>query len=282
MRVLSTFLFLMATLPLYSQKVKVIEPAILECQYDLQMVKDTISRNIVSNDIMVLRIGKNASQFFSRYTYLGDSLIGSSNGAQEFGKLFMDKLSKGNTASLPGVKTTTDYIFKNYPQGSITTRTNDRHLSAFTFREEYKPQSWNILDSTKQVLDYPCQLATCSYRGRIFYAWFTADIPISNGPWKLSGLPGLILEAYDKEHHYHYTLRSIKQSGLDPVTLYNLTDEKFEKTDRITFLRNQRRLFDSSNPMADIEAATGITIEGGASPSPKKQKAYDFIERDYR
>lgn len=283
MRKLLTILCLMATCPLYSQSIKKLEPAVLECQYNLEMVKDTVSRNLVTSDIMILRIGKNTSQFFSRYTYQGDSILASPNGAQEFGNLFMNGVASGNTSNLPCAKTTKDYIYKNYPKGQITTFTNDGLLSDFVYNEKYEPQSWAMLDSTKQILGYSCQLATCSFRGRIFLAWFTADIPISDGPWKLSGLPGLILEAYDKDKHYHYTIAGIKQQELQPVTLYKYASNGYEKIDRIAYLKKQRKLLDSTNPIADMEAATGVSIKPiNAAPTPIKRKTYDFIERDYR
>ena len=57
------------------------------------------------------------------------------------------------------------------------------------FSEETPQQTWEMQDSTKQVLGYTCQLATARFRGRLWYAWFTLDIPIDNGPWKLGGLP---------------------------------------------------------------------------------------------
>ncbi|HIR32843.1 MAG TPA: GLPGLI family protein, partial [Candidatus Coprenecus merdigallinarum] len=44
---------------------------------------------------------------------------------------------------------------------------------------------------------YNCQRATGTFRGREWQVWFTYDIPYNYGPWKLGGLPGLILKAED-------------------------------------------------------------------------------------
>lgn len=68
---------------------------------------------------------------------------------------------------------------------------------------------WELSDETKEVNQFPCQKATCSFRGRNFTAWFTSKIPISLGPWKFNGLPGLILEVYDDKNEYYFEAQAI-------------------------------------------------------------------------
>ena len=43
-------------------------------------------------------------------------------------------------------------------------------------------------------MGYKCQEAVGKFRGRNYKAYFLKDIPISNGPFKFDGLPGLILK----------------------------------------------------------------------------------------
>ena len=52
-----------------------------------------------------------------------------------------------------------------------------------------------ILDEFKTILNYKCQRATVNFGERVFDVWFTPDIPISDGPWKIQGLPGLVISA---------------------------------------------------------------------------------------
>ena len=60
--------------------------------------------------------------------------------------------------------------------------------------EQLDPQDWQFTADTLTVLDYVCQKVTTSFRGRSYEAWFSPEIPIKEGPWKLYGLPGLILK----------------------------------------------------------------------------------------
>lgn len=54
---------------------------------------------------------------------------------------------------------------------------------------------WRLTAKTQTILGYPCLSATTTFRGRTYTAYYTPKLPISNGPWKLGGVPGLILAA---------------------------------------------------------------------------------------
>ena len=75
--------------------------------------------------------------------------------------------------------------------------------------EKSKNIKWKLLDETKKLNNFLCQKASCDFRGRTYTAWFTIDIPVSLGPWKLNGLPGLILEAYDSKNQVQFYAEEI-------------------------------------------------------------------------
>jgi len=92
------------------------------------------------------------------------------------------------------------------------TNFNTRHvfMREFVWKKAYLSVdtliriNWALIDRQKRIGKFVCQQAEAFFRGRKYEAWFTTDVPVSAGPWKLQGLPGLILEAYDDKNEVHY------------------------------------------------------------------------------
>lgn len=89
-----------------------------------------------------------------------------------------------------------------------------KNLKAIEFdtlfvKEKTRHIEWELFDETKKINNFLCQKAICNFRGRTYIAWFTNDIPVSLGPWKLNGLPGLILEAYDSKNQVFFNAEEI-------------------------------------------------------------------------
>ncbi|TAE11587.1 MAG: GLPGLI family protein [Bacteroidetes bacterium] len=53
---------------------------------------------------------------------------------------------------------------------------------------------WELLPDTATILKRKCFSAKTTFRGREYKVFYAPEIPVSDGPWKLGGLPGLILE----------------------------------------------------------------------------------------
>ena len=68
---------------------------------------------------------------------------------------------------------------------------------AHIYEEDVPELEWEITGEHGMVASFDCQKAECDFRGRRWEAWFTTEIPVGEGPWKLRGLPGLILYARD-------------------------------------------------------------------------------------
>ncbi len=79
--------------------------------------------------------------------------------------------------------------------------------------------NWEITQEQKKIGTFDCQKATTRFRGRNYTAWFSPQIPVSDGPWKFHGLPGLILEAYDSEEQVQFLFTEIESpySAHEPI-----------------------------------------------------------------
>ena len=73
----------------------------------------------------------------------------------------------------------------------------------FLYEEPVPTVEWKVSDSSKVICGYDCRKAEGTFRGRTYVVWYTEELPASAGPWKLQGLPGVILEVEDTEHIHH-------------------------------------------------------------------------------
>ncbi len=77
------------------------------------------------------------------------------------------------------------------------------------FRDTLHPLQWMLTDERKVIDSLECYKATAIFRGREYSAWYCPAIPVANGPWKLGGLPGLIVEAYDNNKDLYFILTQL-------------------------------------------------------------------------
>ena len=78
---------------------------------------------------------------------------------------------------------------------------------------------WAIHPERKMFGEYECRRATGVFGRREYEAWFAPDIPISSGPHKLAGLPGLILEAYTTDRKVQFLFNGLELSANVPGTI---------------------------------------------------------------
>lgn len=79
----------------------------------------------------------------------------------------------------------------------------------YAYKEPNVPLVWRMSEDSKEISGYKVQKAATSFAGREYIAWFSTDIPIADGPYVFHGLPGLIVELYDTEKHFYFSLISV-------------------------------------------------------------------------
>ncbi|RKE98883.1 GLPGLI family protein [Ichthyenterobacterium magnum] len=83
-------------------------------------------------------------------------------------------------------------------------------LKPFIVRDTMAVFKWNFLTEYKSILGYKCQKANVNYRGRDYVAYFTTELPFNAGPWKFSGLPGVILEVASLDNVFEIKANKIQ------------------------------------------------------------------------
>ena len=263
---------------LYAQQIDIYEPAILEVEYYRRQVTDTLDReNDFFGDVIRLRIGKSKSMFYNHKNIWYDSLGCYNPELQwQIREAFYD--NKKTQQDNPPFGRNLEVIYKNYKDKKL-----DLYyfgFNAWHYNEDMEMPQWKLQDSTKIILGYPCQLAISRYRGRTWYAWFTFDIPISDGPWKLYGLPGLILEACDSDKDYTFTVTSMWDKGIPDIALYNYKDREWLTTTRLRYLKTRYRDI-NTNQAAISGNMYNLNLRGGESNAKLPHRNYDLEERDY-
>ena len=119
-------------------------------------------------------------------------------------------------------------VFKDYANNNSVCRD---YVKELVILSDTYTIDWKISAETKTLQEMVLQKAECDFRGRHYIAWFNPKIPIPDGPWKLRGLPGLILEAYDEKKHVQFNFTSLTLSSEFTQKIEAPTEGKHEVYD---------------------------------------------------
>lgn len=233
---LSLCLYISAFTYLYSQSPMGIPPMKLDkhtaldvsniaVTYDMTFMSDSTKGNITDTQRYVLQIGNTISKFFNAYYSNRQKNETVGNSAP-----FIDGKGFAGTE-----------VFKNNMDKTMTVTTilfgsNE----VYKYTEKTPTICWKIGTNKKEIHGYLCQDAEGTFLGRKYTVWFTSEIPLSNGPWKLGGLPGLILQASDTRGHYVFECIGIKKTTpKEPILEYNV---KYKSVTRVNLNRLIARL----------------------------------------
>lgn len=130
------------------------------------------------------------------------------------------------TSTIISASTSTDdrYFFKNNSEISYF----QTYLGTpFLIEDNTFEFNWVLLNEKKKIGNWLAYKALVNFRGREWIIWYTPDIPISFGPWKFEGLPGLIIEAQEANGDFWFKLKSVESiSDLKLPLLANMDGRK--------------------------------------------------------
>lgn len=176
------------------------------------------------------------------------------------------------------VKKVFTYVFSNLEKGNL------RYYSKFGEEQGYYDEplaemEWEIGDSVKTILGYECVNATTDYHGRRWIAWFATDIPISFGPWKLHGLPGLILKA-EADNGNSFEATGIEKTERIISPMYSANE--YDKKDRKKALAETEYYLNNWESILKAKYGGNIKFDNNLPERPKYDAARYANEPDYQ
>ncbi len=91
--------------------------------------------------------------------------------------------------------------------------------SLVILEEQLDTINWVLTGEQKKIKEYHCLGAKTKYEGREYEVWFTPDIPVPFGPYRLRGLPGLILEANSLDNKVNWKFVGYESKTTEPYKL---------------------------------------------------------------
>jgi len=247
-----------------SCKAQIIDSTYLSCEYQLKYSKNKNDILDKRQTIMTLDIGNKSSKFYSEDYQKKDSMYCSDVNHIPAMEIFENRskyVSKAPTYS----------IFKNFPEPEVLTLCSKLVNVYYRYMEVSKFE-WQLTQEKDTILGYPCLKATCEFSGRNYIAWFTTEIPISEGPWKFHGTPGLILSVADTKNNFAFRCITInKTKKAIEIPERNYVDCKKNK-----FIQLENRCY--QDPVKFINTTSGVTVTRKSSSVKRSKFIYNPIE----
>lgn len=179
-------------------------------KYKFSHIRDTLNKDKPYTENMILFLGQKASAYKSYDKKIQDALIKKQVAEQ------VAAAAGGGPVNINikrnGGAATQSEIYQ-FPLENKMVRKENLMITKYRIEEPLPLIKWKISADTMSFGTLHCQKATGHFKGRDYTAWFCPDLPFHAGPWKLNGLPGLIVEAYDTNKEVVF-----KFDGMEAVT----------------------------------------------------------------
>lgn len=171
--------------------------------YQVTMKTDSTNRSAIKTENAYLDVTPEKSIFYGEKRLQRDSL---------FTRMRQTNGGSFDRTQMQNLRSHIDFtIEKDFKTGKNTY--NSRIARDQYSYDEDRTMEWKILPETAKIGDYKTQKAQTNFGGRTWFAWFTTDVPFQDGPYKFSGLPGLIVKVEDSKGDYSFDLKETKKIG---------------------------------------------------------------------
>jgi len=183
--------------------------ALATVRYELIHVNDTSDRDNPRKEELIMYMGQRASLYQSETLALRRKEIDEQLSKHMAGG--EGRRISVTAVAIPGVTNERLYAF---PQEGRLVMSDQVGSAAYLVDLPYPGVEWEVADEVKEINGYEVQKAKGSFGGRDYTSWFTTKLTFPYWPWKLHGLPGLILEAYDSKNEVVFRfLEFAKEAG---------------------------------------------------------------------
>lgn len=178
--------------------------------------------------------------------------------------------------SMEQFRTSINYLIeKNASTKTITYK--DRIARDQYSYDEERPITWKILSETVKIGEYETQKAETEFAGRKWFAWFTQEIPFMDGPYKFSGLPGLIVKVEDAKGDYSFDLKETKK--IEELPSFDFRFGNNINLKRTEYLKQQEKYL--KDPMSFFQNQGGGGFGGGMRiEAPRSMSGNSSPEND--
>lgn len=247
--------------------------ALASISYDFIHVTDTNHREHPRKESMILYMAEVGSVYKSRTLALKLAEM-----QKEMGEEFTSRNAKKQVFfNAPNVSSSELFLF---PQKQEIAMVDKIGPTDYLISEVYPMINWKIKNQTRTIGGYNCQQAVGEFGGRTYIAWFTEEIPLPFGPWKLHGLPGLILQASDTSGEVQFNYAGFKKeqeqlfSIVLPAGAQRTTMDDFNKA-KAAFEKNP---LSNMRNMAPANANTKIVLKDQSGRQLSGDEARAMIE----
>ncbi|ADQ17903.1 Protein of unknown function, Porph ging [Leadbetterella byssophila DSM 17132] len=234
------------------------EPVVYHVVYDSTLILDLHAPNSPYKQEMILSIGKNSS----RYCEMEIFKIHNNKNQKNEPQPVINTTSARTVVGRPVLPVSNKgIVFREQlvvdVKNQLVHKIGQIGIKTYYVKKKLPSIKWEITSQQKTVLGYTCQMARGQYSGRNYSVWFTTDLPFTQGPWILHGLPGLILEVEDSTGEVQFKAKSITRSA---STLEN-TDSFYEYEKAIA-LKEKEYTKALTMFLEDPEAYTQAQVNG--------------------
>lgn len=236
---------------------KILEPARYLITYSYTFVRDADFPEDKREGMTILQVGNRYNRFCDFNELRFDSICDET----ARGKVTVGEATPLMLSALKAVRFTESILIDKQTKKETIQRTAGLKTKRYQYEEECPVLEWDIQKGDTTIAGYKCLKAKTRLFGRDYIAWYSPEIDMPYGPYKFSGLPGLVFRVTDTMGHFDFILNGLqKAEKYTPIYMWNNKD--ITKTTR----KKVRQIYKNycADPVAALTSSGNVRIPDDA------------------